>query len=252
MSLIVDADHPGTTEAEWSASSRLLELPLVDVPTANRALVVAPHPDDEVLGAGGLVHRLLAGSVDMEVLAVTDGEASHPLSAVARAIDLAAVRTAEVVTALRHLGWDQPKVSRLCIPDGHVDAFEDEVAEAVRLRLGPGDLCIAPWARDGHPDHDAVGRASQAVSVEVGAIWLGYLVWAWHWAHPMDAVLPWERLGRVDLGPGERDAKQRAVHAFRSQVQPLGPDPEDAPVLPPAVLRRFARGYEVYVVGEGR
>ena len=60
---------------------------------------------------------------DIEVLAVTDGEASHPLSAAARAIDLAAVRTGEVVTSLRHLGWDQPEVTRLGIPDGHVDGI---------------------------------------------------------------------------------------------------------------------------------
>ena len=36
MSLIVDADHPGTTEETWSASVRLRELPPVAVPEANR------------------------------------------------------------------------------------------------------------------------------------------------------------------------------------------------------------------------
>ena len=218
------------------------------VPEANRALIVAPHPDDEVLGAGGLVHRLLAASVDVEVVAVTDGEASHPLSAAARAIDFAAVRSAEVVTSLGHLGWDQPKVTRLGIPDGHVGQFEDEVADAIRRHLGPGDLCVGPWARDGHPDHDAVGRASEAVSAEVGAALLCFLVWAWHWTDPMGLDLPWDRLVRLNLVPAERDSKRRAVRSFHSQIRPLGPNPEDAPVLPAHVLRRFERDYEVYVL----
>ncbi len=248
MSLIVDAENLGTTEEAWVASGRLQELPLVAVPEAHRALIVAPHPDDEVLGAGGLLHRLLAASVHIDVLAVTDGEASHPLSAAARAIDLAAIRSAEVVRSLSHLGWDQPEVTRLSIPDGHVGQFEDDVADAIRLRVRPGDLCIAPWARDGHPDHDAVGSASEAVCLEVGATLLCYLVWAWHWADPLGADLPWDRLARLNLGTTERDAKRRAVRAFHSQIHPLGPDPEDAPILPPAVLRRFARDYEVYVV----
>jgi len=250
MDLIVGKGHLGTTEEAWSASDRLRNLPHLDVPKARQALIVAPHPDDEVLGAGGLVYRLLAASVRLEVLAVTDGEASHPLSAEARAIDLAAVRSGEVVTSLGHLGWDQPKVTRLGIPDGYVRQFEDEVAEAIRLRLRPGDLCIAPWTSDGHPDHDVVGRISEAISVDVGATLLGFLVWAWHWADPRGMDLPWDRLARLDLRPAEKDAKRRAVLAFRSQIRPLGPDPEDAPVLPPSVLRRFVRDYEVYVLGQ--
>ncbi len=248
MVLIVDADHPGTSEEAWTASVRMRELPSVEVPAPKRALIVAPHPDDEVLGAGGLIYRLLAASVHIEVLAVTDGEASHPDSATARAIDLAAVRSDEVVASLRHLGWDRPEVTRLGIPDGRVGQFEDVVADAIRLRLGPGDLCIAPWAQDGHPDHDPVGRASVTVSVEVGATLLAYLVWAWHWADPAGADLPWDQLAKLELGPGERKAKRCAVRSFRSQIRPLGPNPEDAPVLPPRVLQRFARAYEVYVL----
>ena len=250
MSLLVDAENLGTTEEAWAASDRLQELRHVAVPEAPRALIVAPHPDDEVLGAGGLMHRLLAASVQMELLAITDGEASHPLSSAARDIDLAAVRSAEVVTSLGQLGWGQPDVTRLSIPDGHVGQFEDDVADAIRRRVRPGDLCIAPWSGDGHPDHDAVGRASEAVCLETGAALLCYLVWAWHWADPLGADLPWDRMARLNLGTAERDAKRRAVRAFHSQIHPLGSDPEDAPILLPPVIRRFARDYEVYVLAQ--
>ena len=77
-----------------------------------------------------------------------------------------------------------------------------------------------------------------------------FAIWSGHGTGPTrsGADLPWDRLARLNLGTTERDAKRRAVRAFHSQIHPLGPDPEDAPILPPAVLRRFARDYEVYVV----
>jgi LmbE family N-acetylglucosaminyl deacetylase len=42
----------------------------------------------------------------------------------------------------------------------------------------------APWRHDGHPDHDAAGRAATIASAAAGAPLLQYLVWAWHWADP--------------------------------------------------------------------
>jgi hypothetical protein len=95
MGLSVDADHRGTSESVWSAPARLRGVPGIDLPRVRRALLAAPHPDDEVLGAGGLVQRPLAASVDVQGLAVTDGEGSHPRSSAARANDLASLRTAE-------------------------------------------------------------------------------------------------------------------------------------------------------------
>ena len=74
---------------------------------------------------------------------------------------------------------------------------------------------------------------------------LEYPVWAWHWARPGDGRVPWERAVRVDLDGPTRDAKADAVACFRSQVAPVGPRPEDGPVLPPGVLAHFARDHEV-------
>ena len=100
MELIVDADHPGTPECQWRQSGRLRRLAPLELARPRRAVVVAPHPDDEVLGAGGLV-RVLAGSgTAVRILAVTDGEASHP----GAPATLAARRREESRTALHRLG----------------------------------------------------------------------------------------------------------------------------------------------------
>ena len=46
-------------------------------PNDGRTIVVAPHPDDEVLGAGGLIADRRRRHVPVTVVAVTDGEAAY-------------------------------------------------------------------------------------------------------------------------------------------------------------------------------
>lgn len=49
----------GTALAHWRQSERLANLPSIELahllPHGSRAVIVAPHPDDEVLGSGGLL-----------------------------------------------------------------------------------------------------------------------------------------------------------------------------------------------------
>jgi hypothetical protein len=70
----------GTPESEWQSCRQLHRIPpwTVSTPPTNRCVVVAPHPDDEVLGAGGATSLLAASGIDIVLVAVTDGENSHP------------------------------------------------------------------------------------------------------------------------------------------------------------------------------
>ncbi|WP_424188129.1 PIG-L deacetylase family protein [Actinokineospora sp. G85] len=125
------------------------------------------------------------------------------------------------------------------MPDGGID--EDELAERLTDLVPDDAWCVATWRGDGHPDHEAVGRAAARVSTRL----LEYPVWAWHWSRPDDHRVPWSTALRLDLPPAVAEAKRRAARAYASQVEPLGPDPADAPILPPPVLARLTRGYEV-------
>jgi LmbE family N-acetylglucosaminyl deacetylase len=250
VQLIVDADRTGTPEWEWAASRQLGTVPELGTVRCRRVIVVAPHPDDEIFGAAGLLQSLLSRGLPLEVVAVSDGEASHPL-ATRRGVDLPSMRTQETVQALQRLGWKEPTVTRLGLPDGEIPRNGERLVAALRARVRPGDLCLAPWWHDGHPDHDACGNAALAVTESVGAQLLGYLVWAWHWADPRGADLPWADCRRFDFDRRVAARKRWATGAFLSQIRPLGPDREAAPLLPPAVLRRFWRPYEVFVLPPG-
>jgi LmbE family N-acetylglucosaminyl deacetylase len=237
--VVTEIAGAGTPEPCWRGWLEAAAWPALDLSGAGVPLVVAPHPDDEVLGVGGLLGLLGAG----ELLAVTDGEASHPGSTAIGPARLAGLRRAETERALGLLGLAGMVVHRLGQPDGAID--EAALSAALVRLLRPGRWCLATWRDDGHPDHEAVGRAAAAACADTGARLLEYPVWAWHWAAPADPRLPWHRLRQVRLPARVLAVKAAAVAAFRSQTEPLGPAPADAAVLPVAVLDRFRRPYEV-------
>ena len=71
-------DRPGTAEEAWDEWAGLQHLPAADPLDWPSVVIVAAHPDDEVLGAGGTMAMLAAAGARLRLVAVTDGEASHP------------------------------------------------------------------------------------------------------------------------------------------------------------------------------
>ncbi|HHW15492.1 MAG TPA: PIG-L family deacetylase [Firmicutes bacterium] len=92
----------------------------------DRLLVVAPHPDDETLGAGGLIQAARQAHVPVQVVVVTNGDGSTPAAAkltkalFVTAIDrikLGHVRQAETLAAMAALGVGREAVHFLGYPD---------------------------------------------------------------------------------------------------------------------------------------
>ncbi|CAM5244184.1 acetylglucosaminylphosphatidylinositol deacetylase [Streptomyces spiroverticillatus] len=236
---------PGTPEAAWRAWPGWADLPDIPVGPFTRVAVVAAHPDDEVLGFGGTLALLAAAGTRITVVAVTDGEASHPDSTVLTADDLVRVRAAETRAALAELGAPEATVVPLHVPDTRVAVHEDHVAARLAEIAEGADLLVAPWTGDVHGDHEAAGRAALRAAQAAGIpCWL-YPVWMWHWAAPGDPRVPWGRAARITLPPDVRIRKRAAIDRFVSQIAPLGPGPGDAAILPPDELAHHTRDLEV-------
>jgi LmbE family N-acetylglucosaminyl deacetylase len=233
-------DRPGTDEQAWRSWPGLRLLARADPAAWPSVAVVAAHPDDEVLGAGGTMAILAGAGARLRLIAVTDGEGSHPGEDPAV---IGAVRTAESAAALDLLGVRDAEVIRLRLPDTAVAAHEDELAGLLRELCAGFAVCLAPWARDAHADHEAAGRAARRAGAADGRTVLGYPIWMWHWARPADPRVPWPRACRVPL-PAEVAARKRAaIQAFASQLADRGP--AAGPVLPPGIVAHFTSGQEV-------
>ena len=110
-----------------------------------RLLVLAPHPDDEVIGCGGLVALHLRERRSVRVIVATDG---------AQAGD-AAAREEESRRALAHLG--DAEIEFLRFADRSLD---DDAAARIReelLAFRP-NLILVPSPIEIHPDHFALAR----------------------------------------------------------------------------------------------
>src|SRR5436190_4924585 len=124
-----------------------------------RLLVLAPHPDDEVIGCGGLVALHLRDGRKVRVVVATDGgEAGEP-----------GERQRESRAAVASLGFAE--VEFLNFPDRHL-ADSGGFAAALRdilVDFRP-DLIAAPSAIEIHPDHLALARTLCDVVARDGSL----------------------------------------------------------------------------------
>ena len=241
----------GTPERAWRESRSLAAVATTTVQAlagdATRLVVVSPHPDDETLGVGGLLAQWCAAGGDALVLALTDGDASHPGSPLWPPARLAAARRAEQQAALAMLGGDRIRTCAAHLPDGGLSDARAQAEAFVAAHLRAGDVVLATWRLDGHPDHEAAGRAAAAACARHGLRLLEYPVWAWHWAAPDDARIPWSRARRVPLDEAAQCTKRAAAEVFRSQLEPDAATGR-APIVAAAALARLLRPFETVFV----
>lgn len=245
----------GTTETEWLASERLRCLPALELTTPKCVIVLAAHPDDETLGAAGLVSRLSQLGAQVTIIVASDGEASHPLSPTHAPPALATMRREELRKAVSVVA-PRSVVEFLGFPDGglreHIDKLSERIRGFVSARDSPGVLLLAPWEGDGHPDHQIVAAVAREISQRIGARLLEYPIWMWHWASPEVESLPWPLMSQLTLSPEEQELKRRSLSMHHSQLRPLSDSPGDEAMVGAEMHRHFDRNFEVYIESERR
>lgn len=239
----------GMIAADLLASFR--ELPLVgprEVPGL-RFAVLAPHPDDESLGCGGMIAAACAAGHPPPVMILTDGARSHPGSADYPAAAMAAVRAQEVRHATRMLGLPDDRLHLLGLPDAdapHDDAGVAAAARSVADRADGCDTLLVSWRHDPHGDHVAAYLIARRAAALIGARLLEYPVWGW--TLPPETGLPaapWDGW-RVDVA-AHLAAKRRAIAAHRSQHGQVVTDDPAGFVLPASFLAIFEEPWETLV-----
>jgi len=171
-----------------------------------RVLVVSPHPDDDVIGCGGTMHRYARSGSRVRVVYMTDGGMGNDAF---RPDELAGIRREEALSALRVLGIGSEEATFLGFPDASLRCDSSSVGAVLRVldEYRPRSV-YAPFFIDNHPDHMATVRivAEALGRWEGDADYYGYEVWS--------PLLP---NVLVDIS-GLMDIKVRAIGEHRSQV----------------------------------
>lgn len=212
-------------------------------------LILAPHPDDDVLGCGGLIGACSAAGIAVHVVYLTDGRRSHLGSRLWPARRLAEERRTEAIGAGHVLGLDPSDLTFLANRDGvllfNAKARRRTVAELERIVAERTITCVlAPWIHDPHPDHAAAALIARQLRKRHQALrFVSYPIWGCFL--PADVVLrdqPWRAL-RLDVR-NQLDAKRLALAAHRTQATALITDALVA--LPAPALETFLTGDEFF------
>jgi len=252
MDLVNRSRHIGGTGPaahDWARDAALAAVPSITldvlIPPGTRVIVVAPHPDDEILTCGALLQLVAARGDAPLIVAVTDGEASHPGSPAWPPERLRQARTDETNAALAHLGIDADRVRRLHIPDGGVTAAAPELERQLAAIIAPGDIVITTWRFDGHPDHESTALACSAVARKRGARVLQAPVWGWHWSAPGDGAMPMNQARKLPVPNDALARKRAALGCFHSQIEGDASSGA-APILPAFAMERVLHPFELY------
>ncbi len=244
------------TAADFMRAAEALPLVGLDgLITEGGVVVLAPHPDDESLGCGGLLAMLSAQGRPSRVIIMSDGTGSHPHSCTHPRPVLRSLRQEEAREAVAHLGAPPPLF--LDWGDGDVPdsgpRFEKAVGSVVAAAHGFATL-LATIPLDPHKDHVATWAIAREAARRGGQRLLGYPVWSWRYLYP--AMAPIEQECLADPPRGARldiaamlPAKRKAVMAHRSQTTRLIADDPDGFLLNEAALSVLLRPFEVYLEG---
>jgi LmbE family N-acetylglucosaminyl deacetylase len=210
---------------QFLSNRRSRELP---VHVFERALIVSPHPDDEVLGCGGLIGRLVRQGKDVYVLMLTNGEAAHRFLWM-DAEELAAKRKELLANAAGILGLPTNRYSFMNLADGKLHEAANSAEEREKListvnEINP-DAIFVPHIYEGARDHEAVAELFRSLAGQksVNAKRFYYCVWVWH-KMPFFKIfcMEWKKSFTLLLNKQEASLKTGATNAYIKPVAPFG------------------------------
>ena len=214
----------------------------------DKTIVIAPHPDDEVIGCAGLIQVLVERGTPPHVIILTGGEGSHRGCCDITAEDLIAGRHSLTMKAAETMGLPMANVHCLQYPDGGValEHQETENLAALLQELKP-DAIFVPHHGEGWSDHlkpaeivkaligmfnenededskqnedeDEDSKQERSASLNSKPELYSYCVWMWYynvWDFRMkDAFL-------LRLSETQHRKKQKAIEQYVTPTAPCG------------------------------
>ena len=250
ITAIVDAQASAGDALAHFASAPVANLP--DLTGGKPFMVIAPHPDDETLGCGGLMALAARQGTHCTIAVMTDGVRAHLNSKKFDAAARREMRESESRAAAEMLGLSAVNVVFLRQPDGFLP---HEGPEGARLVGELDDIVSAngiatifvTWAADPHPDHSAAANlvmqlAAQRKDLAVFA----YPIWGLTLDSQTSITAPFAPALRLEVRP-VRGLKRKAVACFASQIAGVIDDDPDGFQLSVDDLDRFCSDFETFI-----
>lgn len=218
-----------------------------------KTLILAPHPDDEAIGCGGLISHLCENGEAPYVVILTGGGGSLPIgggqSAMGSGQETEEFTSKDVIRERRKLtlksahgmGLPEDHIFFLDFQDGHISEFPDDQMNRLKdiiNKINPDNIFIPHWG-EGWPDHLAARKLPTANCLRPKIY--EYCVWVWYYnIWKMD----WKNAFKFRMSQDDYAKKLEAINAY---VKPLAPNGKPwCGVLPKPFLWANTRRTELY------
>jgi LmbE family N-acetylglucosaminyl deacetylase len=124
-------------------------------PASSRVLVLAPHPDDEVLGCGGTIARLRDEGAMVEIVVVTRGTAPRYSDERVQQVRAEARAAHALLNVTATYFLDLPAAELDQVPQAAINAHIGAAIDAVRP-----NIVFLPFPGDIHVDHQRVFQSA--------------------------------------------------------------------------------------------
>ena len=230
-----------------------------------KAIVFAPHPDDETLACGGTIAKKLSEGYDVSVVFITDGRYSLTdvgISSRPTPFEMKEIRREEAFRAAKVLGLKEENLLLLDFEDRtlgkHMKQFKERIVEILR-DVSPEEVFF-PQEKEYNIDHRITNLTiRKAIEIlNIHPIQYQYTV-AWCFPFYLLVHIISERtfdqlmvkLLRANLVHLDISRflplKETAMKEYRSQITLFSTE-QTRPALKPSFVRRFTKNEEKFFV----
>lgn len=182
-------------------------------------VIVAPHPDDEVLGCGGLIQRLTDQGREVHIVFMTGGEGSHRNCCELPEEQIKDARRKMACQISPMLSTDVSHLHFFNYPDGGISREHSETERLKNLlnELKPTAVFVPHWG-EGWPDHLNSAEIVKEIMNDKATIY-EYCVWMWYYNvwH-----LDWKHALIFRMTALEHQQKLRAIDNYTTSKAPCG------------------------------
>lgn len=200
--------------------AKLRQLPELEI--KGNVVIVAPHPDDEVIGCGGLIRRLIEKGTTPYVIVMTGGGASHKTCCQTPEEVIITERRKLTHKALGILGLPEDHIIELDFTDGSIGTGlkenKDTRLGGVWSQVNPDHIFVPHWG-EGWKDHINTAKLVKENIPDKTVVW-EYCVWMWY--YNVWKGLDWSNSYELKLSEKEFRLKQEAMDAYLLPKAPCG------------------------------